>query len=48
VAAISNEGEGEGEARQKRVVIPFTAPIYDDQGRLTYLGSDGFRYVVVD
>jgi hypothetical protein len=46
VSAIASEGEGE--ARPKRVVIPFTAPIFDDWGRLTYLGRDGLRYGVAD
>jgi hypothetical protein len=40
--------EGQGEASQDPAVIPFTAPILDDLGRLTYLGSDGRRYVVAD
>jgi hypothetical protein len=40
--------EGQGEASQDPAVIPFTAPIHDDLGRLTYLGSDGRRYVVAD
>jgi len=29
-------------------VIPHAAPIVDREGRLTYVGSDGLRYVVAD
>jgi hypothetical protein len=46
MSAIASEGEGE--ARQKRLVIPFTAPIYNDWGRLAHLGRDGLRYGVAD
>jgi hypothetical protein len=47
-AVSANSIEGQGEASQDPAVIPFTAPIHDHLGRLTYLGSDGRRYVVAD
>jgi hypothetical protein len=29
-------------------VTPHAAPVRDAQGRLTYIGNDGLRYVVAD
>ncbi len=44
----ASANEGQGEARQNRLVIPFAAPIADDGGRLTHLVRDGLPYVVAD
>ena len=35
-------------AAGKPPVIPHAAPILDAEGRLTYVGSDGLRYVVAE
>jgi hypothetical protein len=37
-----------GSPAGKPPVIPLAAPILDAQGRLTYVGSDGLRYVVAE
>lgn len=34
--------------QRKQPVIPHAAPILDADGRLTYVGSDGLRYVVAE
>ena len=33
---------------QQQPVTPLTGPVFDAEGRLTYMGVDGRRYVVVD
>lgn len=38
----------EPDARPSGPVIPHAAPVLDAQGRLTYVGSDGLRYVVAE
>ncbi len=40
--------EPDGMSPGKAPVIPHAAPILDGQGRLTYVGSDGLRYVVAE
>ena len=45
-AARPDSGPGYGGG--KRPVIPHAAPILDAEGRLTYVGSDGLRYVVAE
>ncbi len=40
--------EPEGPPSGKPPVIPHAAPIVDREGRLTYVGSDGLRYVVAE
>lgn len=40
--------DSEGSAPGKPPVIPHAAPIVDREGRLTYVGSDGLRYVVAE
>jgi hypothetical protein len=38
--------EPNGPVSGKTPVIPHAAPVLDGEGRLTYVGSDGLRYVV--
>ena len=38
----------ESPAPSKPPVIPHAAPVLDPEGRLTYVGSDGLRYVVAE
>ncbi|WP_413744099.1 hypothetical protein [Synechococcus sp. MIT S9451] len=33
---------------EQQPITPLTGPVFDDEGRLTYMGVDGRRYVVVD
>ncbi|WP_244282313.1 hypothetical protein [Synechococcus sp. UW140] len=33
---------------EQKPITPLTGPVFDDEGRLTYMGVDGRRYVVVD
>ncbi|MEB3241866.1 MAG: hypothetical protein VKJ31_07485 [Synechococcus sp.] len=33
---------------EQQPVTPLTGPVFDAEGRLTYVGVDGRRYVVVD
>lgn len=45
-AARDDSAAGDGGG--KCPVIPHAAPILDAEGRLTYVGSDGLRYVVAE
>ena len=33
---------------EQQPITPLTGPVFDVEGRLTYMGVDGRRYVVVD
>ena len=33
---------------EQQPITPLTGPVFDDEGRLTYMGVDGRRYVDVD
>ena len=33
---------------EQQPITPLTGPVFDAEGRLTYMGVDGRRYVVVD
>ncbi|MCS5705184.1 hypothetical protein NZK27_03160 [Synechococcus sp. FGCU-3] len=44
--ADDSGGADPGQPAGKPPVIPHAAPIVDAEGRLTYVGSDGLRYVV--
>ena len=47
-SADDSDGPHHGQPAGKPPVIPHAAPIVDAEGRLTYVGSDGLRYVVAE
>lgn len=45
---FAEEPNDTADGKGKSPVIPHAAPIRDAAGRLTYVGSDGLRYVVAE